>query len=660
MYIYSLQSCSLNLQVDHVLAPPKGNKLTELTSVTDTFSLASGPLVNGQSRHEAINRGRALIASETYGTRKYALACADVAHQLHLFYNETGDANMLHEAIQLGRESLAFTAEEHPERTQTYANLARLLRAQYERNGDGDLLLEATDLDRMVLSLNPIGHPERPISCMNLAVSLGMRYEHTGDDYLLYEMIDLERESLSLIPQGHPARARACNDLAVSLRTRLERHEGEQLLDEVVDLERECLRLTPEGHPDRALACRNLAISLRKVYEDTADEALIWEATEFARISLALCSSERHDLGRAFEVLSTLLKITYQRTLDDRLLDEIIDWHQITLHSALSDPQNITWRNATTLAWVYLQRRSKSFNLGKAIQYLSQCLDHPPDTISQAVMQVLELLDDVWSVSEYMPDEYPSLSIVYQKLIHLLPLMSPPELKHLVQLRGQRTYSRLGSEAFIVSVIVNQWPMGLEILELYQGILWSQRLHHRDSQLMDIPWPLQSTLSSLIKTVATPSIVPELSQMSHGTRHHRTTRLYGLLKQIRALPGLERFMLGETTASLCSVAATHPVAVLVGTRGHYYALLISSEDPNCTLLNLDWSDQEFRDLSFQQPQGQSYPRAFQNEDAVTTMAHNTTALSILWSRRMQHLWLKLVKPILDRLGLLVWILLHIR
>lgn len=146
-----------------------------------------------------------------------------------------------------------------------------------------------------------------------------------------------------------------------------------------------------------------------------------------------------------------------------------------------------------------------------------------------------------------------------------------------------RKCSRVGSDAFVNAVLAGIWTTGLEDLELAQGILWSQRLHYRDPLIRNVPPSLATELVGLINAISSQSTW-ELNAESipsgltpRDVVHGQRARIYDIVREIRALPGLDRFMLGETYEDLCKVATAHPVVVIVGARSHTYALIINPE-----------------------------------------------------------------------------------
>jgi hypothetical protein len=202
--------------------------------------------------------------------------------------------------------------------------------------------------------------------------------------------------------------------------------------------------------------------------------------------------------------------------------------------------------------------------------------------------------------------------------------------------------------------------LGLECLELAQGVIWSQSLHRRDPELAAVPASLAYDLQQLLRSMETGMIAEPGGLTVRDMVHATSSRMYILLREIRALPGLDRFMLGETFGTLRLVAANHPVVVLVGARQHYYALIIASTLVHGhALLEFDINDEDLSDLSFYSGATKLRRGSDSAGDRLPldlerlSMKKNTPSRPERLNRYFKNLWLKLVKPVLDYIGLKV-------
>jgi hypothetical protein len=212
------------------------------------------------------------------------------------------------------------------------------------------------------------------------------------------------------------------------------------------------------------------------------------------------------------------------------------------------------------------------------------------------VDKILTCLDSIWDCDPKI--NHDELTTVYQRLVKLLPLLANAALDIQPQMQALERCTRVGSDAFVSAVMAGNLTLAFETLELAQGIIWSQSLHHRDPQLQNVPKQQALQLEDLLRTMAMKPVVRSHDEKRpwltpQDIRHVESSQLYALVREIRALPGLSRFMLGETYEALCGTASNYPVITLVGARGRFYALVIaSSQVHNPLLLPLDLTEED--------------------------------------------------------------------
>jgi hypothetical protein len=254
------------------------------------------------------------------------------------------------------------------------------------------------------------------------------------------------------------------------------------------------------------------------------------------------------------------------------------------------------------------------------------------------------------------------LVTIYQCLVNLMPLLANPALELLPQLRALKNCSRIGSDAFVNGALADNYSSSLETLELAQSVIWSQSLYRRDPQIKDIPELLANKLQHLLQDIAMRSAAESYHRLEpasltpHDTLHMKSSQLHALVQEIRALPGLDRFMRGENFETLRTVANDHPVVVLVGARRHYYALIITSSlGDGHTLLALDIKDQDFNISTLKYDVTQSSRGADTSEDVSSAMERLSLGKSAPTrpGRLIQYFkiqWLRIVRPVFDHLG----------
>jgi hypothetical protein len=438
----------------------------------------------------------------------------------------------------------------------------------------------------------------------------------TGSTDLLDEIIELHREALALQPTGHPYRAHSCNNLASALYTRHQETGDTALFDETITLRREALALLPLGHPLRGQCCFNLAQILLIGYEKMKDATFMDEALSLARESVS-CSSPS--------------------ALGQRLL---------------------------ILCHIHLEEGSPRFSVPDATAYLSLASTSDPDSVTQFMQLMQDCLDSMWSVHGAWTADTPlTLLDVYSNLIAKLPRMTGFAIDTTSQLVALKSVRSFGSDACIAAVMSGRPCQAIKLIDHAHGVIWAQALNQRDPHLQDLPKDLASELETLLHAVSVP-VSPDIIRSSEPAtrylspedlRHQQNSRIQTILTEVRAIPGLEQFMLGNTYAQLRKAACKHPVVVLVAARGLVYALIISdsaADSPHPLSLRIS-SDRLSSLCDYAGRAGLRNGQAMypldDNARLVLAKPTKTTESTVMLS----DLWLYVVKPVLDHLQLQV-------
>jgi tetratricopeptide (TPR) repeat protein len=603
------------------------------------------------------------IALHPSGHLDRATSCHNLAAALGYRYQVTGGSDLLDEVIKLHREALALRPRGHRDRSRSCANLAIQLIFRYEVTGNFDLLDEAITLCREALALQPAGHPRRTSSCNTLANALQERYSLTGSSDDLDEAITLHREALAELSDAHPDRWHSCNNLALVLYDRYQVTGSSDLLDEATTLYREALALQPERHPGRATLCNNLALALRTRYEVTGVSELLDEIVPLHREALALHPSGNPDHASSCNELAESLWQHFGQTKDVTVIDEALALARETTASA---PPLALWKALLILCLIYTEQASPHFSISTATTYLLQASASLPPMITQFMREMQRRLDRMWLVhGAWTPDTPLSLLEVYSNVIDGLSRMTGFAVNTVSQLTALRSARSFGSDACVAALLSGRPRQAIELIDRAHGVVWAQALHQRDPQLRDIPQSLASELEALFRAVSVPVDTYQRAPADHATgpedvRDQQNSRIQTLLTEIRATPGLERFMLGRAYAQLRETAREHPVVVLVSARGHVYALIIrdsAQENPDKVHLALT-SDRlsVLRDTAAhvglrQGGQGGADVQDLQmeSERAIRlSRLKKATALDML-----ADLWRGVVRPVIDHLQLQV-------
>jgi hypothetical protein len=406
----------------------------------------------------------------------------------------------------------------------------------------------------------------------------------------------------------------SCVNLAVMLQTHFNQTEHTALLDEALELHREALRLRPEGHPDRAHSCAHLAVTLQTRFDQTGDTALLDEArlhcthaiTESAkspedhvhlRVQLAsILFLPTYPSGNPSTAVAILLELTLYRAGMIRYFYRISDVLRMCVRAALTD------------------------------------------------------------------EDRTRLLAVYQLVIEVLPEMGSVVLPKPSRLRRWREAGNLPLEAFLQAMTVKDPAKGLELLELGRAVLWSQTLALQGMHLQGLTDKCKTQLQALLQSMSAAVDHEDMPQLD-PTARDRTYAAYNqfqhLLTDIRASPGLERFMRGPSYSELMHVASANPVVIVAASDAACHALIISSPSAPPTHLVLNQIASTDLAILGREMRGlDSNVRALSGlsvvtEDRKATITGNegrTDRAVRELHQALRRLWVDMVKPIIDCLG----------
>jgi hypothetical protein len=505
-----------------------------------------------------------------------------------------------------------------------------------------DFLRDANRCPVPDLVVNAEAHETLLVSCSNLAIVSWTRFRETRDINILDEVIVFSREVLALCPPGHPGHDKSCEDVANALQTRYDEMDDVVALDEAIELYRGVLDLRPTGHPDRATSCAYLAGSLTARYRQTGDLDLLDEAIELGREALALQPPGYPDRSGSCTNLANSLMMLYQQTGDVDLLDEAIELGREALAFR---PPGYTDRSEsyTNLANSLMMRYQQTGNMA---------------LIDEAIELGREALD-------LHPLGHPAALLVdmYAKIVDQLPLA----VGFLLDTRSSRiqNWIQVGTDACVAALLAEQPATAITLLDHVHGDVWSKALNQRNPYMADLPRDLAIELEDGLRAITRSTPVDPARVLDHPQvlRHRRNSRIQAILREVRAMPGLARFMLATTYETLREAAHDHPVVVLVAARDQAFALIIPSSlaaGPDILRLNIandtlqsfsnhvGRANMRYRGCS---PSRQDVPLAdsIGSDRAAYPEDHSTRRT---WSP-IARLWLNVVKPVLTHLGLTV-------
>ncbi|KAI0938327.1 hypothetical protein AcV5_000032 [Taiwanofungus camphoratus] len=623
-----------------------------------------------------------------------------------------GDLNDLQKGIKLYRDALNFINETHIFYSSFATSLATSLVDRFIRKGDVDDLKECINLHEKALHYRPKGNPDRLRSLVNLAGALHIRFELGGSLDDEEDSIRLYREALDLCPEGHPDRAWALNNLATALKVRFEQFEDTTDLNEVITLGEEALALYHKGRVGRSLALYNVASAFHTRYDRLGDANDGERSVQLLLEAFDTMSESSPYRAYTLKSLSAILLLQYQRSGNVNALKRAIDechralellpeghperpqhLHQLAnliaargqQAGAMGDmekaikltvdsieglpaghPDGSLHRQS--LAWFYLHNFNMSTDatqLELAFKALSAAVNdigrNPRLRLNNAV-DWLAAIENIKSLDSYLnPSGRESLVEDYQQTIHLLPQVAYFGLDIGSRLRVLKLSERLANDGAAHALVIEKPQTAIEMLEEGRAVFWTQALRLRTlfdklpSQISDELRSLsrQLELDSYRRAVAAPEAINVARFLEDDTARRRrlSVKFESKIKEARAVPGFERFLLNEEFSHLAQVSERGPVVVLLAGKSSCQAIAIQRDKtterialPSVTLQKLEklsfmlkGSNVKLRDLDYDDFDEPSERKGSQGTGSGGVF--------------LGYLWQKIVKPVIHAMGI---------
>jgi hypothetical protein len=612
----------------------------------------------------------------------------------------------------LNREALTLRLPGHPNRDKSLNNLAVALRARFRDCGDLNLLEEAIRMKREVLRLRPLGHPDRGIALNNLSNALVTTFEQQCSFETATEAIALGREAVDLYPIGHPRRFMTLLTLAEVLRLRFIYQGFSVCLAEAMELYREVLHTMSEAHPHRGVTMMNYGETLLAAFQEHGDSCLLSEAILVLRQTVTLLPEGVYFYDVALANLAGALLASSEQSCDLILLSEAATLHQEALKlrtpghprrieslDGLADLycriEPVSWKEAYTLycealricpqgypvraqllsgiARCSLDASSPFFDPVQGISHLSEAyadnFTHITRRLRTASTDLRNVEATYTSVTQHMDEatrsRYNTLVLeLYSQIIGILPLAANFGVDHKARLLAVVGTDKIARNAASRAVLVGRVSVAVETLEEGRGVFWTQTLHLRTTAFKGVPEDDREELQRLLllldrATHGTGNSEPSAAQRERelGSRRHLNEQAQSLIAKIRSYPGLNRFLLPSAFDAVFASLPDGFVVIVNTSEVAHHALILHRFTGLATSLDLDLLHVHFdlavlkeklpRDATALHEQDRNFSRAMRIDKGVGDSFDYVLAL----------LWTSIVRPIIDRLGLEVSLLL---
>jgi tetratricopeptide (TPR) repeat protein len=488
----------------------------------------------------------------------------------------------IYESVNLSREALLCCSRSSRNRWVLVGNLVNVLLSQFELEGDLGILEESAQLIGEILVALPGSHPERPYLNTAKAKVLAYRSRAMRDINDLNIAIDLGEEATADTRFVDPANIL---QFAMHLCDRF------QVLHKAGDLERAIVMLNrvletaPKGYMQRLGAVHQLskALLLRGQYVSFHDCEDIDRA-----IGKITCHREELEQSsfrpESLRTLAACYFVKYRRTGD--VIDAGHAFGIITdLLRTITLDQRDRYSCLVYAAELYMEDTPYQ-DVAMALELVSAALVEPQRDVRSRIQGVKTFLN---MVETRYRDVFPlATSTVQMQLLDMYALLIA--LLPRVAFFGLRLHSRLKSLSMSHSVAlaaashalnISLPERALKILEQGRAVLWTHSLRLRFA-IEDVPEqfrsPLIAVARKLERVIDAPPLGgnhdPHSADAEAAERRKQSEELNMLVKQIRGVPGMDRFLLNDCHSTLEKVAEKGPVIVLVSSTLACHAIVI--------------------------------------------------------------------------------------
>jgi hypothetical protein len=457
---------------------------------------------------------------------------------------------------------------------------------------------------------------------MNYGDILLLAFQEHGNSCLLFEAIGVLRETLTLLPEGVLFYDDALHCLAGALLASSEQSGDISLLSEAATLHQEALKIRTPGHPRRIESLDGLADLYCRI------EPVSWEKAHTLYCeALRICP-------QGYPVRAQLL---------------------------------------SGIARCFLDAGSPFFDPVQGIAHLSEAyadnLTHITQRLRTASIDMRNVEATYASVTRHMDEaarsQYDTLVLeLYSQIIGILPLAANFGIDHKARLRAVVGTDRIARNAASRAVLVGRFSLAIEILEEGRGVFWTQTLHLRTTAFDSVPKNDCEELQRLLLLLDGATHGTETSELSAaqrerelGNRRHLNEQAQSLIAKIRGYPGLNRFLLPSTFDAVFASLPEGFVVIVNTSEGAHHALVLHRSTGLATSLVLDLPRARFessalkanlpRDATILHEQDRDSSRAMRKDKGVGDSFGYVLGM----------LWTSIVKPVIDRLGLEVSLLL---
>ncbi|KIM19689.1 hypothetical protein M408DRAFT_83183 [Serendipita vermifera MAFF 305830] len=572
-----------------------------------------------------------------------------------------GDLKDLDQAILFGQAAADRMPDGHPQRAYNSNNLGVSNRLRFERLGDIKDLEKAISLFQVAVDSTPDGHPDKPRCLCNLGVSFTARFGRLGDVQDLENGISFVEAAVGSMPDSHPEKPGQLSELGYAIELRFKRLGNSEDLEKAILLKQAAVDRMPDSHHFKPNLLNNLGSSMQSRFEHLGDIEDLKKAVSFFQAAVDLTPDDQRDKSFSLSNLGNSCELLFQKRGDVNDLERAISFKRaavnLTPNGHFDKPRWLgNLGNAFSLRF---RETSELSDLKNALSSLSTAATSPtgPSTIRfEAACQ--------WADISYRLNQPPIAA--FDCAINLLPQLAWLGMS----LRDQHIQiARAGSlvrYAVAVAIELQEYETAVQWAEYGRSIVWQNLLSLRSPldelrkshsklamRLQDISQQLEMSLS-YPNLPDKKTLVPLLEAANKASA--LAAERDKIIEQIRTLPGFEHFFKARTFDKLAPAAYEGPVAIINTYDFRSDALILiphDSQTPTVSVVHIplesfsnNMSISMFHDFTRLLSSAGVRARDSRKSERTSCVSNGGDSFKNILS----HLWLHVVKPILEGLA----------
>ncbi|GGT84440.1 CHAT domain-containing protein [Streptomyces coeruleorubidus] len=524
----------------------------------------------------AIELGRSAAAATPAGHPRRGVRLDHFATALATRGEAFGDRAALAEAVIIEREAVACTSAGHPLRVQFMGNLAVNLNALFHATGDLAHVMDAIDVARRAAEATA-GQGDHPRSLGILAVVLHKRFRVTGELQVLSEAVDRARESVRLGASLVAGQAQRLSNLGTMLSDLFTRTGEASVLDEAIDVHRAAADVTADDDPGRAVRLANLGGVLGMAYERFGDRNALQDAIAARRASVAATPQDSpHWPGYTASLAAALgdwctnpvaPAAARREPPDPQLLAEAVG----LARSAVQRPEQDAYSRAGLLTLVanVLALGFRHLGDGDALTEALGCYREAAASAGSPAESRAEAADR-WGDLAAEAGHFDVAAEGYAAAVRLLPRLAGRRLGREDAQYWIGRFAGVAADAAACALAAGDEVSAVTLLESGRCVLAAQALDSR-GDLSD----LHERAPELAERFQT--LTAEFETDTTSDRVALADELDAVTDQIRALPGMERFLRPPLLTDLTEQAHEGPIVYVNVSRHRCDALIITPD-----------------------------------------------------------------------------------